>query len=227
VKVVREVTSFVNESVRQGENQRKLFALHNIFVNQSKYLGLCYMNLIQPHRHLLKDGKLYKRSLRDNSLQLRHVYLCNDVLITVTQVLGNYLLQKTDKIIPLYSATIIDCPVDSYPDSDRSFFLVSPVKTLLFVTKNHKEKMDWMLAIQNAIVEWVNTNPEIMAMRERFSITNESGIWQVHNKSESRANDEIDDDDFVIIDSELTPSSTQTKIAANKVGDDRALVLSP
>jgi len=95
------------------------------------------------------------------------------------------------------------------------------------VTKNHKEKMDWMLAIQNAIVEWVNTNPEIMAMRERFSITNESGIWQVHNKSESRPNDEIDDDDFVIIDSELTPSSTQTKIAANKVGDDRALVLSP
>lgn len=57
------------------------------------------------------------KSLRDASMQKRELYLCNDLLITVTLFLNTAV--KIDKVLPLISAQVFENP----KDNDRNFFV--------------------------------------------------------------------------------------------------------
>jgi hypothetical protein len=73
----------------------------------------------------------WKKSLRDNNISQRELYLCSDLLVVVATVMNVASLQKIDKIIPLITATIVDNSISS--GDSTSFIVASPEKTLLFV----------------------------------------------------------------------------------------------
>ncbi|EGC31122.1 hypothetical protein DICPUDRAFT_89777 [Dictyostelium purpureum] len=175
---LKNVAQVVNDGISEDQNRKKLIQLQSIFDHHMKFLGpLSYPNLVEAHRKLIKEGKLLKKSLRDNGLQSRMVYLCNDILITVSSIslpIGQHgAISKVDKIIPLVSAMTI-----FNSDDNTSFYLVSPIKTHLFVCESQQVRSQWLSEIQNAIVLLIESSPKIKAQRSEWTLEYDQGKWK-------------------------------------------------
>ncbi|KYR01923.1 pleckstrin (PH) domain-containing protein [Tieghemostelium lacteum] len=175
--LLKNVVQVVNDGINEDQNRKKLIALQSVFDNHIKFLGpLSYPTLVEPHRKLIKEGKLQKKSFRNQSLQSRMVYLCNDILITVTSLpvfIQSKSISKVDKIIPLVSAsTVFD------NEDDCSFYLISPIKTHQLVCESTQQRLQWMLDIQNAILSHVESNPSHKTQRAQWTVVHEDGIWK-------------------------------------------------
>ncbi|KAM9942538.1 hypothetical protein ACTFIT_005921 [Dictyostelium discoideum] len=173
---LKNIAQVVNDGISEDQNRKKLIALQNIFDTHAKYLGpLTYPNLVEAHRKLIKEGKLQKKSLRDNSIQNRMVYLCNDILITISSItpLSGTTISKVDKIIPLVTAMTIFNSEDT-----TSFFLVSPIKTHYFVCESQQVRSQWLSEIQNAIVQLIENSLTLKAQRAQWELVYNDGNWK-------------------------------------------------
>eukprot|EP01130_Rhizamoeba_saxonica_P014310 TRINITY_DN6245_c0_g1_i1.p1 TRINITY_DN6245_c0_g1~~TRINITY_DN6245_c0_g1_i1.p1 ORF type:complete len:628 (-),score=130.52 TRINITY_DN6245_c0_g1_i1:87-1970(-) len=143
--LLKDVSKFVDTSVQDLEDRFKVMDMNKRFI-----MG---KNLVAPHRVFVKEGILVKRSLTDESLQRRHVYLFSDVFITATLLIGGK--QKQDKIIPLVTAWVVDKPDAHY---SNSFYLASSVKCHIFICRSPEEKQQWMSKIEDTILNLINGN---------------------------------------------------------------------
>ena len=152
---LQTINKQINEGMRVDSNQKEMIVLQNLIDMQTR-LGMKYSVLLEPHRKLLRIGTVTMCSMRDFSMQKRLLYLCNDILITVTLFLNTGV--KIDKVLPLISAQIVVnqkdsngmpssslfLPLFSSCTSGLSFFVISPVKSHLFFCESHANAVSWM-----------------------------------------------------------------------------------
>ncbi|GAM29179.1 hypothetical protein SAMD00019534_123550 [Acytostelium subglobosum LB1] len=173
--LLKSIVQVINDGIQEDVNRKRLMQLQSLIETYNRYLPqLPIENLVEPHRKLIKEGRLQKQSMRDRSIQTRLVYLCNDYLITITPLplpiqtdLG-----KVDKMIPLATASII---IDS--ESDTSFYLISPIKSHLFICDTATTRSHWILEIQNTISNLVDSNPMFKEQRNQWTIEHQNGKW--------------------------------------------------
>lgn len=107
--VLQQVNKQINEGMRTDSTQRRMMDLWYLIDMQTR-LGIpippTHQALLEAHRRLLRTGPITMCSLRDASMQKRNLYLCNDLIITVTVVLNTPV--KIDKVIPLLTAHVIE-----------------------------------------------------------------------------------------------------------------------
>jgi hypothetical protein len=134
---------YVLSNFNRELGQEKLIYLQQLLETKSKFhLMVCMflLNLLdvivslqelaQPHRKVVKEGILKKKSLRDGESEDREVYLCSDILVTVLTLSTN-LSKKLDKVIPLISSTIIDNAIMS----EAGLYIHSPLEMCLLWLK--------------------------------------------------------------------------------------------
>ncbi|EGG18402.1 pleckstrin domain-containing protein [Cavenderia fasciculata] len=176
--ILKSVVQVVNDGIHEDINRRKLIQLQSVFDLHSKlgFGALSNQNIVEPHRKLIKEGKLQKKSMRDQKIQSRLVYLCNDLFITITPLpkpIQAASINKVDKIIPLVTASII---FDS--EDDLSFYLISPIKSHQFICESAKARAQWLLDIQTTILNLIESNPLLRQQRDQWSIIHQNGKWK-------------------------------------------------
>ncbi|EFA82128.1 pleckstrin domain-containing protein [Heterostelium album PN500] len=163
--LLKSIVQVVNDGIQEDINRKKLIQLQSLIDQHNKYFGpLSVSNLVEPHRKLIREGRLQKKSMRDQSLQTRMVYLLNDYFVTVTPLPA---INKIDKIIPLVTASI-------FCDSES----VSPIKSHLFICENTNVRSQWMLDLQSTTSILVDSNPQFKVQRDQWSIEHNDGIWK-------------------------------------------------
>ncbi|KAF2068872.1 hypothetical protein CYY_009803 [Polysphondylium violaceum] len=189
INLLKNIVQVVNDGINEDGHRKKLIQLQSIFDIHIKFLGpLSYPNLVEPHRKLIREGKIAIKSLRDHSLQNRMVYLCNDILITVSSIMVPIqgAISKVDKIIPLISAMTI-----FQSEESNSFFLISPIKNHLFVCENSQQRSSWLTDIQNAILALVESKPNYKEQRSQWTLTYQDGNWKAVSTIPDESNSNI------------------------------------
>ena len=62
----------------------------------------------------------------------------------------------------------------------NAFQLVTPSKTHLYIAKNPGAKLEWVVAINDAIARWLEQNPSYKRFRSfaRLKMRQKCGIWK-------------------------------------------------
>eukprot|EP00276_Gloeochaete_wittrockiana_P021763 CAMPEP_0184341590 /NCGR_PEP_ID=MMETSP1089-20130417/10185_1 /TAXON_ID=38269 ORGANISM="Gloeochaete wittrockiana, Strain SAG46.84" /NCGR_SAMPLE_ID=MMETSP1089 /ASSEMBLY_ACC=CAM_ASM_000445 /LENGTH=409 /DNA_ID=CAMNT_0026669957 /DNA_START=1 /DNA_END=1230 /DNA_ORIENTATION=- len=79
IKVINGITTFLNESKRNNENMNRLGQLNKKMAGQS----LTDLDLLQPHRKMVREGPLNQLILGDGSAKKkgRYVFLFSDIIL--------------------------------------------------------------------------------------------------------------------------------------------------
>eukprot|EP01113_Clastostelium_recurvatum_P041238 TRINITY_DN6517_c0_g1_i2.p1 TRINITY_DN6517_c0_g1~~TRINITY_DN6517_c0_g1_i2.p1 ORF type:complete len:642 (+),score=139.37 TRINITY_DN6517_c0_g1_i2:30-1928(+) len=219
LSLFRTITTNLNEGMKDDDSRQKLLSLQQISDMQNRYLGLPLINIMLPHRKLIRYGTLTKKSTRTGDLEYREAYLCTDAMITVTPLpLFGKVGVKVDKIIPLFSAIVVPAPRTDHME----FFVVSPSKTHLFIASTPAEGRAWEEAIQDAIARYIEQQPDALERRHLWLLewTRVEGevmdvprMIRADGEEEPEDNQEsVLDDDFEMMNPE-SPGTSRSNLA--------------
>lgn len=170
----------LNQKLEESENRARVVAIRKRF---DDYLDDCLdETLVQPHRvfHLegvleVKNVTIYEDDSEDGQdpeeVGKYYCFLFNDLLL-VGQCFGT----GKDKCLAYDSSFELSTTfVKDDPKSSRSFQLVHPRSTYVFVTKSKEEKRKWVSAIERCVSTLESIIPGIAQSRKQVNLTfNES-----------------------------------------------------
>eukprot|EP01125_Pyxidicula_operculata_P011109 TRINITY_DN3625_c0_g1_i4.p1 TRINITY_DN3625_c0_g1~~TRINITY_DN3625_c0_g1_i4.p1 ORF type:complete len:506 (-),score=75.06 TRINITY_DN3625_c0_g1_i4:166-1683(-) len=158
---LNSIAQHVDKSVKEAENRAYVIKFDGEIYRVGKYANY---SVLAPHRKFIMNGVTQKRSLTDDSLQERNIFLFNDIVIT-TSLVGY--LQLIDKIIPLESSWVFDKQDGII---SNAFWLCSKEKTHCFVMHSRKSKREWMESINNAIADFITNNLPARQERDKYRV---------------------------------------------------------
>jgi len=154
---VNAVTKSINEAIDLGENRQKVKEIRKSFVNAPN-------EFILDYRMLIKEGPLKKVCRK--TVKPRAFFLFTDVLVYASSVSPGI----SSKYVYHQELDLSHLRLEDIADSEpsESFKMITPLKSFILIAANKIEKVEWMLAIANAIKDW---------KRKRFRLTGRKTMW--------------------------------------------------
>eukprot|EP01122_Echinamoeba_exundans_P007650 TRINITY_DN2399_c0_g1_i1.p1 TRINITY_DN2399_c0_g1~~TRINITY_DN2399_c0_g1_i1.p1 ORF type:complete len:704 (-),score=122.41 TRINITY_DN2399_c0_g1_i1:6-2117(-) len=150
---LQTVTSHVNEAMRNAARMEQLVAIENRF-------GMT-LNLIQPDRRFIREGKLGKITSR---MVVRPTYfLFNDILVYGYDTISGGLVHKGT--IPLNTTWVRD--LKDSGNVKYAWQIVAVNKTYTVFAASEKEKKEWMHDLDETIAALVAIDPSLVSKRNR------------------------------------------------------------
>lgn len=138
LQIVSEVANHANETLRLGDNFRKLVSIQNSLLGSYE--------IIRPGRIFLKEGELMKLSRKD--LQPRWFILFNDSLFYLICMQQG--LYKVNYELPL---TGMKVNIPQHEDYKNEFSIISITRSFTLAARSLEERQEWVDALNKAIEE--------------------------------------------------------------------------
>lgn len=136
LKIVSEVATHINESMKKLDSFEQLLKLQNMLVGNPE--------IVKAGRDYLKEGMLMKLCRKD--MQERMFFLLTDVLLYTTPIGGNQ--YKLNKMLPLLGMQVT---VPDSPDFVNEFSIISTTRSFTLTAGTPEERDEWVEALNKAI----------------------------------------------------------------------------
>lgn len=136
LKIVSEVATHINESMKKLDSFEQLLKLQNMLVGNPE--------IVKAGRDYLKEGMLMKLCRKD--MQERMFFLLTDVLLYTTPIGGNQ--YKLNKMLPLLGMQVT---VPDSPDLVNEFSIISTTRSFTLTASTPEERDDWIESLNKAI----------------------------------------------------------------------------
>ncbi|CAH3136738.1 unnamed protein product [Pocillopora meandrina] len=136
LKIVSEVATHINESMKKMENFEQMLKVQRSLVGHPE--------IVKAGRDFIKEGTLMKLCRKD--MQERMFFLLTDVLLYTTPVGGNQ--YKLNKTLPLLGMQVT---VPDSPDFVNEFSIISTTRSFTLTASTPEERDQWVETLNNAI----------------------------------------------------------------------------
>ncbi|CEP01275.1 hypothetical protein PBRA_001881 [Plasmodiophora brassicae] len=164
------VTTQINEAIRDRENSAKILELQKRFNNE--------VTLVAPSRRLVRVGSLTKVCRSKN--MVREFILFNDLLVYARPASGRSDGLKLNRMMSVdASFEVIDEPSSEgrYP-----FQIRSQEKSFTVLADSHEDKVEWLIHLTECIQEFKNRTTKTRAMSV---VMDAAPVWQPNSLSNS------------------------------------------
>jgi len=140
--LMKTVADELDYAIQDEENRNKCFEIQKLLGNS--------IQIVEAYRRLIHEGELYKQCRKDR--KLRKFWLFNDMMIC--GFFQPTLLRYQHRKIELSTLAISDIPDDPEKNILNAIEISDYSKSFLVYTKTFDEKVNWLVILQNSIVEY-------------------------------------------------------------------------